>query len=113
MTASPVDEELATAFARDGVACVRGVLDPAELASAARAIEIVLASPSPIAQVASAAEDPGSFFEDFCRWREIPEIVRRYRYLNPPRKRRNKPPSIGSGAAGSGAVFRSVATGWS
>src|SRR6266496_4355213 len=47
MTASPVDEELAAAFARDGVACVRGVLDPAELASAARAIEIVLANPSP------------------------------------------------------------------
>ena len=40
-------------------------------------------------------------------------LSRRYRYLNPPRKRRNKPPSIGSGAVGSGAVFRSVATGWS
>src|SRR6266542_986730 len=61
MTASPVDEELAAAFARDGVACVRGVLDPAELASAARAIEIVLANPSPIAQLASAADDPGTF----------------------------------------------------
>ena len=35
MPALPVDEELAAAFARDGVACVRGVLDPAELASAA------------------------------------------------------------------------------
>jgi hypothetical protein len=27
-----VDNEMAAAFARDGVACVRGVLDPAELA---------------------------------------------------------------------------------
>ena len=84
MTASPVDEELAAAFARDGVACVRGVLDPAELASAARAIEIVLANPSPIAQVASAAEDPGSFFEDFCRWREIPEIEQLARHSRVP-----------------------------
>jgi ectoine hydroxylase-related dioxygenase (phytanoyl-CoA dioxygenase family) len=71
---SLVGAELAEAFARDGVVCVRQVFDPAELASAARAIGIVLANPSPIAQVASGADDPGSFFEDFCRWREIPEI---------------------------------------
>src|SRR5712691_3209097 len=58
MTASPVDEELAPAFARDGVACMRGVLDPAELASAARAIEIVLANPSPIAQLARHSRVP-------------------------------------------------------
>jgi ectoine hydroxylase-related dioxygenase (phytanoyl-CoA dioxygenase family) len=51
-----------------------GLLDPAELAVAARAIAITSASPGPLAQVASAADDPGSFFEDFCRWREIPEI---------------------------------------
>ncbi len=71
---SLVGAELATDFGRDGVVCVRQVLDPGELASAARAIEIVLANPSPISQVASSADDPGSFFEDFCRWREIPEI---------------------------------------
>ena len=74
MATWPVDDEMAAAFARDGVACVRDVLDPAELAVAARAIAIVQASPGPLAQVASTADDPGSFFEDFCRWREIPEI---------------------------------------
>ena len=47
--------ELAAAFARDGVACVRGVLDPAEIAAAAAAIETVLAVPGPLAQVASGA----------------------------------------------------------
>ncbi len=84
MAASLVGEEMAGAFARDGVACVRGVLDPGELASAARAIEIVLASPSPIAQVASGADDPGVFFEDFCRWREVPEIEQLARYSRVP-----------------------------
>jgi len=79
-----VDEELASMFARDGVACVRGVLDPGELATAARAIEIVLANPSPLAQVASGADDPGSFFEDFCRWREIPEIEQLARHSRVP-----------------------------
>ena len=46
--------ELAAAFARDGVVCVRAVLDPApRWPLAARAIEAVLARPGPLAQVAS------------------------------------------------------------
>jgi ectoine hydroxylase-related dioxygenase (phytanoyl-CoA dioxygenase family) len=62
------------AFARDGVVCVRQVLDPAEVELAAAAIEAVLADPSPLAQVASSATDPGAFTEDFCRWRDVPQI---------------------------------------
>jgi hypothetical protein len=38
-------EEVAAAFARDGVVCVRSVLDPAEVAVAAAAIDAVLARP--------------------------------------------------------------------
>src|SRR5262249_10341976 len=52
--------EAAEAFARDGVVCVRGVLDNAQLADAVAAIDAVLAAPSPLAQVASATDDPGS-----------------------------------------------------
>ena len=47
--------ETVTAFARDGVACVRQVLDHGEAAAAAAAIDAVLASPGPLAQVASGA----------------------------------------------------------
>src|SRR5262249_29207708 len=67
-------DELAAAFARDGVVCVRAALDPGEVAVAARGIDAVLARPSPLAIVASGADDPGAFTEDFCRWQEIPEI---------------------------------------
>src|SRR5580658_9117421 len=69
-----VADEVAEAFARDGVACVRSVLDPAEVAAAAGAIDAVLASPGPLAQVASHPGDPGAFSEDFCRWREVPAL---------------------------------------
>jgi hypothetical protein len=31
----------------------------------------VLASPGPLAQVASGPGDQGAFTEDFCRWREV------------------------------------------
>lgn len=76
MTGLLTYEELAAAFARDGVACVRQALDPAEVTDAARAIDLVLADLSPLAQVASGADDPGCFTEDFCRWREISAIER-------------------------------------
>jgi ectoine hydroxylase-related dioxygenase (phytanoyl-CoA dioxygenase family) len=71
-----VTAEQADAFARDGVLCVRQVLDAQELADAAAAIESVLADPGPLTQVASSPEDPGAFSEDFCRWQQIPAIER-------------------------------------
>jgi len=76
MTRSVVDEALATAFVREGVVCVREALDPDELEEATRAVDIALANPGPLTLVASGKDDPGSFSEDFCRWREIPEIER-------------------------------------
>ncbi len=85
MTGPLTDDELAAAYARDGVVCVRQALSPDELADAARAIDAVLASHGPLAQVASAPGDPGSFTEDFCRWREITEIGRLARDSRLPR----------------------------
>jgi ectoine hydroxylase-related dioxygenase (phytanoyl-CoA dioxygenase family) len=70
------DEEAVAAFARDGVACVRQVLSADEVAVAAAAVDAVLARPGPLTQVASGADDPGVFVEDFCRWRDIPQIER-------------------------------------
>jgi ectoine hydroxylase-related dioxygenase (phytanoyl-CoA dioxygenase family) len=70
----PAADDLASAFALDGVVCVRGVLDADQVAAAVRAIDTVLAHPGPLTQVASGADDPGFFTEDFCRWQEVPEI---------------------------------------
>jgi ectoine hydroxylase-related dioxygenase (phytanoyl-CoA dioxygenase family) len=78
------DEGMAAALARDGVVCVRSVLDPAEVAVAAAAIDAVLASPGPLAQVASSRDDPGAFTEDFCRWQQIPGIERLARHSRVP-----------------------------
>src|SRR5438067_5842189 len=78
------DDEAVAAFARDGVACLRSVLDPAEVALAAAAIDAVLARPGPLAQVASAPGDPGAFTEAFCRWREIGAIERLARHTRAP-----------------------------
>ncbi len=67
------DRQLAD-YARDGVVLVREALDSDEVESARRAIGTVLADPGPLAQVASAAGDPGSFAEDFCRWLDVADI---------------------------------------
>jgi ectoine hydroxylase-related dioxygenase (phytanoyl-CoA dioxygenase family) len=69
-----VDEALIEQFAEDGVVCVRGVLSAEEVTEAQAAIAAVQDTPSELAQVASAADDPGEFFEDFCRWPEIAAV---------------------------------------
>ena len=60
-------------YQRDGAVVIRGALDASELAQLERGIEANLAAPGPLAAVASAADDPGRFFEDFCNWQRIPE----------------------------------------
>ncbi len=77
-------QDLAT-YQRDGVLLVRGVLSADEVALAAGAIEQVLATPSPLAQVASNPDDPGSFAEDFRRWTDIPAIESLAKSSNVPR----------------------------
>jgi len=60
-------------YQRDGAVVIRGALDASELAQLERGIEANLAAPGSLAAVASADDDPGRFFEDFCNWQRIPE----------------------------------------
>ena len=59
-------------YHRDGVVVLRGVLDADEVEQARAGIEEVLGRPSDLALVASGDDDPGRFFEDFCRWGDVP-----------------------------------------
>eukprot|EP01036_Dinobryon_divergens_P057754 gene57754-77087_t len=73
---------LAHDFQRDGAVVVRGVLDASEVALLTRGIEANLAAPGPLSAEATRPGDAGRFFEDFCRWQEIPayeQILRRSR----------------------------------
>ncbi len=62
-----------TEFQRDGACVLRGVFSASEIEGLTRGIEKNLASPGALASVASRADDPGRFFEDFCNWQRIPE----------------------------------------
>ena len=59
------------AYARDGAVLLRGAVSPSELDLLTAGISQVLARPSPRHGIASARNDAGLFFEDFCRWRDV------------------------------------------
>ncbi|MEZ5114953.1 MAG: phytanoyl-CoA dioxygenase family protein [Candidatus Nanopelagicales bacterium] len=68
-----VPPDLAAAYARDGAVVVRGAFTAAEVDLVRSGIDRVLAEPGPMFLVASEADDPGRFAEDFCRWQDVPE----------------------------------------
>ena len=65
-----VTPDLIDAYTRDGAVCLRGLLNADEVALLRRGIDANIAQPSPRAKVASRADDPGFFIEDFCCWQD-------------------------------------------
>jgi ectoine hydroxylase-related dioxygenase (phytanoyl-CoA dioxygenase family) len=72
LTAFPFATETIDAYSRDGAVVLRGVLRQGEVRTLEQGIEHNLAHLSPLAQVASQADDPGRFVEDFCTWQSNP-----------------------------------------
>lgn len=60
-------------FARQGAVVIRGALSPALVDTLRAGIDANLAAPSANAKVASSADDPGKFIEDFCCWADNPQ----------------------------------------
>ncbi len=71
-----IDSGVADRFQRDGAVCIRQLLRPGEMAVLRAGIDANLARLSPRAKVASSADDPGYFVEDFCNWQENPDYRR-------------------------------------
>ncbi len=65
-----IDDDSVAAFQRDGAVCIRQLFRPEEMQTLRRGIDANLAALSPRAKVASAADDPGYFVEDFCNWQD-------------------------------------------
>jgi ectoine hydroxylase-related dioxygenase (phytanoyl-CoA dioxygenase family) len=63
-------------FQKCGAACIRQLFRPEEVAILRAGIDANLAEPSPRAKVASGADDPGFFIEDFCNWQHNPDYRR-------------------------------------
>lgn len=63
-------------FQRDGAVCLRQLFTPAAIASLRAGIDLNLANLSSRAKIASGADDPGAFVEDFCNWQINPHYRR-------------------------------------
>lgn len=65
-----IDPATVETFQRDGAACLRQLFRPEEIALLRAGIDENLRALSPRAKVASGADDPGRFVEDFCNWQD-------------------------------------------
>jgi len=65
-----IDEAAIERFQRDGAIRIRELFRPEEIAILRSGIDDNLAHLSPRAKVASGADDPGHFVEDFCNWQD-------------------------------------------
>jgi ectoine hydroxylase-related dioxygenase (phytanoyl-CoA dioxygenase family) len=63
-----IDEQAIEAFQRDGAICLRQLFTGEQMRGLREGIDANLANLSPRAKLASAANDPGQFVEDFCNW---------------------------------------------
>ena len=68
-----IDSHTISDYATHGAVVIRNALTTDEIALLTSGIEANLATPGPLAAVASSADDPGRFFEDFCSWQRVPE----------------------------------------
>lgn len=81
----PINQTALDDFSALGACVIRGALTADEVALLERGIDANLAAPGPLAAVASRADDPGRFFEDFCNWQRIPEYEAIMRHSALPR----------------------------
>jgi ectoine hydroxylase-related dioxygenase (phytanoyl-CoA dioxygenase family) len=65
-----IDADTIERFQRDGAVCLRQLFRPEEIDVLRAGIDENLAHLSPRAKVASGADDPGHFVEDFCNWQD-------------------------------------------
>lgn len=71
MTVTPAD---IAAYERDGVVCLRGVIDSKWTTRLREGVEQDLAAPGPDVEIYTKGDDPGLFFNDFDLWRHVPAM---------------------------------------
>ena len=71
---APISDEAVERFRRDGVLCLRGMLDADWIAFLRRGVGRNLESPTPLHTVQTLEGEPGFFLSDICMSQEIAEF---------------------------------------
>ena len=62
-------------FQNDGAVLLKGVFDKKWVNLAKRAIKVTMDKPSSFSEMLRPNENEGGYFNDYCNWQKIPEIV--------------------------------------
>jgi ectoine hydroxylase-related dioxygenase (phytanoyl-CoA dioxygenase family) len=71
-----IDAATLAGFRQEGAAVLRQVFTADAIDTLRAGIDLNLANLSPRAKLASSADDPGRFVEDFCNWQDNPHYLR-------------------------------------
>lgn len=70
-----ISSELIEAFQEDGAVLLKGVFDDKWIQMAAEAIRKTMQNPSEFSEMLRPVAGQGGYFNDYCNWTQIPEIV--------------------------------------
>ena len=72
---SLISKEQIDQFQNDGAILLKGVFDDKWVELAKRAIKVTMENPSSFSEMLRPNENEGGYFNDYCNWQKIPEII--------------------------------------
>ena len=82
MSSFKISEELVEKFQKDGAVYIPNFFDKKWIEAARIGIKNVMANPSKYGENLRPVENEGAYFNDYCNWRNFPELVE-YVYNSP------------------------------
>ena len=75
MAMANIDLELISQFQEDGAVLLKNAFEPKWIALAEKVIQKTMDNPSEFSEMLKPNENEGGYFNDYCNWQQIPELI--------------------------------------
>lgn len=74
-TMANIDLKLISQFQEDGAVLLKNAFEPKWIALAEKVIQKTMDNPSEFSEMLRPNENEGGYFNDYCNWQHIPELI--------------------------------------